>query len=223
MMHNELNAFGMCIVLQSFQIKIRIWSDKIKYIILFMPNPVFPANIPPIILLTAKTSLQSKIEGLETGADAYIEKPFDMGYLQAQIRSLLHNRDSIKEYFKQSPLIHIKGMKISNADKDFISRLNHAIYENVADKDLNVDLLAKTMNMSRPTLYRKIKGLSDLSPNELIQISRLKKAAELLAEDHLKVAEVSLMVGYTVQSNFSRDFHKQFGKSPTQFVAEIRQ
>ncbi|MBO9562150.1 MAG: response regulator, partial [Niastella sp.] len=125
----------------------------------------------PVILLTAKTSLQAKIEGLELGADAYIEKPFSQPHLLAQIRSLLNNRNKIKEHFANSPLANIKSMAYSRADEKFLLTVNDIIHQNIANTEFNVDQLARMMNMSRPTLYRKIRGLSNLSPNELINIT----------------------------------------------------
>src|SRR5678809_260485 len=141
----------------------------------------------PVILLTAKNSLQSKIEGLEHGADAYIEKPFSFFYLYVQISNLLINRNKIKEHFANSPLAHIKSMAYSKADEEFLEELNNVIYSNIENADLDVEQLAKKMNMSRPTFYRKIKVVSDLTPNELINLARLKKAAELLAEGNYKI------------------------------------
>lgn len=176
----------------------------------------------PIILLTAKNSLNSKIEGLEVGADAHIEKPFAFEHLMAQINNLLNNRKIIKNYFARSPLAHIKGIAISNADKHFIEELNKIIHENITDMELDVDQLSRMMNMSRTSLYRKIKALSDLTPNELINLSRLKKAAELLSGGNYKINEVANMVGYTLQTNFARDFSKQFGVTPTSYIANLK-
>lgn len=173
----------------------------------------------PVILLTAKNTLQSKIEGLEMGADAYIEKPFSPEYLRVQIANLLSNRNKIKEYFANSPLVHIKSIAYSKADEEFLEKLNSAIYQNLENAELDVEHLAKIMNMSRPTLYRKIKEISDLTPNELINITRLKKAAELLAEGNYKIYEVAEMVGYHSQNNFGRNFLKQFGMTPTEYTS----
>ncbi|WP_240315134.1 hybrid sensor histidine kinase/response regulator transcription factor [Mucilaginibacter pineti] len=176
----------------------------------------------PIILLTAKNSLNSKIEGLEVGADAYIEKPFAFEHLLAQLNNLLVNRNMMKEYFARSPLTHIKGIAVSKADKDFLDRLNKVIYDHITDMELDVDQLSGMMNMSRPTLYRKIKGISDMTPNELINLSRLKKGAELLAEGDRKINEVANMIGYTLPTNFSRDFQRQFGVSPSIYVYNLK-
>jgi two-component system cell cycle response regulator len=173
----------------------------------------------PVIMLTAKHTFQSKIEGLEIGADAYIEKPFSPKHLQVQIVNLLNNRSKIKAYFASSPLVHVNTMAYTKADEQFLEKLNDEINRNLANVDLDVEQLAEVMNISRPTLYRKIKSISDLTPNELINIARLKKAAELLAEGNHKMFEISEIVGYTSQTNFGRNFLKQFGMSPTDYVS----
>src|SRR5918993_2743217 len=172
----------------------------------------------PVILLTAKNTIQSKVEGLELGADSYIEKPFSKEHLQAQIASLMANRSMIREYFASSPLVHIKSMAHSKGDERFLELLNETIITNMEDIDLDVEKLARILNMSRITLYRKIKAISNLTPIELISISRLKKAAELLAEGDHKIYEVADMVGFSSQSNFARNFHKQFDMTPTEYM-----
>jgi DNA-binding response OmpR family regulator len=174
----------------------------------------------PVILLTAKNTIQSKVEGLELGADSYIEKPFSKEHLQAQMASLMANRSMIREYFASSPLLHIKSMAHSKADERFLELLNETIQKNMEDIDLDVEKLAGILNMSRITLYRKIKAISDLTPIELINITRLKKAAELLAEGEHKIYEVADMVGFSSQSNFARNFHKQFDMTPTDYMHE---
>lgn len=175
----------------------------------------------PIILLTARNTLKSKIEGLEQGADAYIEKPFSPEHLQAQIGSLLANRNKIRAYFARSPLAHIQSMAHTKADEDFLEALNGTILDHLADPNFDVEHLADQMNMSRPTLYRKIKAISDLTPNDLINVARLKKAAELLSEGRYKIYEVSYRVGYSSQTHFGRNFQKQFGISPSEYLIRI--
>lgn len=174
----------------------------------------------PVVLLTSKTNVQSKIEGLELGADAYVEKPFSPDFLLAQISSLLKNRNTLKTYFSSSPLVHINSIAHSRADEIFLQRLQATILKHIANPALDVDLIADEMNISRPTLYRKIKLISDLSPNELINVTRLKKAAELLSEGSLKVYEISEQVGYSSQTHFGRNFAKQFGMSPTEYIQQ---
>ncbi len=175
----------------------------------------------PFILLTAKNTIQSKVKGLELSADAYIEKPFSKEHLFAQITSLLANRNRLKEYFAGSPLVHIKSMAHSRSDERFLETMSEKILEKIEEADLNVDKLASMMNMSRITLYRKIKAISNLSPIELINIIRLKKAAELLAEGDYKIYEISDMVGYSSQSHFSRNFQKQFQMTPTEYIHSL--
>ena len=174
----------------------------------------------PIILLTAKNTLPSKIEGLELGADAYIDKPFSPEHLQVQIANLLINRNKIKEYFASSPLVHIKSMAYSKADEQFLEELNEVVNKHLEDEGLDVEHVARYMNMSRPTLYRKIKAISNLTPNELINIARLKKAALLLAEGVYNINEIVTMTGYTSATHFGRNFQKQFGMTATEYFKE---
>ncbi|MDN5287082.1 MAG: response regulator [Mucilaginibacter sp.] len=171
----------------------------------------------PIILLTAKNTLQSKIEGLEVGADAYIEKPFSPEHLQVQIANLLINRNKIKEHFASSPLANINTMAYSKPDESFLDKLNAAINKNIQNPDLDVEHIANLMNMSKPTLYRKVKAISNLTINELINITRLKAAAMLLENGDYKIYEVANMVGYSSQSHLGRNFLKQFGTTPSEY------
>jgi signal transduction histidine kinase/CheY-like chemotaxis protein/AraC-like DNA-binding protein/streptogramin lyase len=177
----------------------------------------------PMILLTAKYSVQSRIEGLEYGADAYIEKPFSLDVLLAQISNLLTNRENVRNAYSQSPIAHLKGMAYTKADEHFMERLNEIIHKHIPDVHLNVDKIADMMNMSRPTLYRKIKAISDLTPNDFIRIARLKRAATLIQEKQLKIYEISEAVGFSSQSYFSRSFIKQFGMNPSEFARRLNE
>ena len=132
--------------------------------------------------------------------------------------SLLSNRNMLREYFAKSPLVHIKSMAHTKADERFLELLNETIDKNIEDIELDVEKLARILNLSRITLYRKIKAISDLTPIELINITRLKKAATLLAEGDHKIYEVADMVGFSSQSNFARNFHKQFNMTPTDYM-----
>jgi len=185
-------------------------------------NNLLYAHIP-VILLTAKTALPAKIEGLEYGADVYIEKPFSVDYVLAQANSLLANRERMKNYVASSPLVGIKTMAANKTDEGFLEKLNQVILDNLGNPELDVRFLASALHMSQPTLFRKIKGVSDLKPNELITMVRLKKAAELLASHDLKMYEVCEQIGYNSQSYFSRSFQKQFGITPSEYIQKIRQ
>ncbi|NSL88269.1 response regulator transcription factor [Chitinophaga sp. Mgbs1] len=182
----------------------------------------FESSHIPVILLTARNTLQAKIEGLELGADAYIEKPFSPEFLQAQIASLLSNRHKIKSYYASTPLVHLRSMAHTSADEQFLEKLQDLIHQHLTNIDLDVEQLADLMNMSRPTFYRKIKAISDLTPHELINITRLKKAASLLSTGAYKINEVADLCGFASLTNFGKNFQKQFGILPSRYVAQIQ-
>ncbi|MEC5146480.1 response regulator [Chitinophaga sp. 212800010-3] len=182
----------------------------------------FESSHVPVILLTARNTLQSKIEGLELGADAYVEKPFSPEFLQAQIASLLNNRHKVKSYYANSPLVHLRSIAHTSADEQFLEKLQELIHQHLTNIDLDVEQLADLMNMSRPTFYRKIKAISDLTPHELINLARLKKAATLLSTGSYKINEVADMCGFASLTNFGKNFQKQFGMLPSRYVAQIQ-
>lgn len=175
----------------------------------------------PIILLTSKNTYKARIEGLEVGADAYIQKPFSSELLQVQIANLLKNRRKIKDHFASSPFEDVRVMAHSKTDEAFLKKLDEYIKENIKNPNIDIDMLADHMFMSRSTLYRKVKSLSSLSPKELIDITRLKKAAGLIAENEFTFYEISKMVGYTSQSLFSRNFQKYFKVSPIEYFNSL--
>jgi DNA-binding response OmpR family regulator len=171
----------------------------------------------PIILLTSKNTYKAHIEGLEVGADAYIQKPFSSELLKVQIANLLKNRLKIKEHFASSPFDDVHIMAHSKTDEAFLKKLDEYIRKNIKDPNIDIDKLAEHMYMSRTSFYRKIKSLSSLSPKELVDITRLKKAAGLIAENDFSLFEISKMVGYSSQSLFSRNFQKYFKVSPMDY------
>lgn len=175
----------------------------------------------PIILLTSKNTYKAHIEGLEVGADAYIQKPFSTELLQIQIANLLKNRRKIKEHFASSPFEDVRIMAHSKTDDAFLKKLDEYISHNIKDPNIDIDMLAGHMFMSRTTLYRKIKSLSSLSPKELIDLTRLKKAANLIACNEFSFYEISKMVGYSSQSLFSRNFLKYFKMSPGEYANSL--
>lgn len=172
----------------------------------------------PVILLTAKTNIQSKIEGLELGADAYIEKPFSVEYLYACISSLIANREKLRQTFAKSPFVAVNTMALTKADEEFIKHLNEIILANLHNPDFGMDDIADILNMSRSSFYRKIKGILDLSPNEYLRLERLKQAAQLLKEGENRINEVCYRVGFNSPSYFAKCFLKQFGVLPKDFV-----
>lgn len=172
----------------------------------------------PFIMLTAKTDNQSKTEGMECGADAYIEKPFSMEYLNACIANLIKMRQLLMKKFAASPKEPITEMARTAVDNDLLTQMNRIIEENLNNPDLSVNFLAAKMNISRSGLFAKLKALTDTTPNEMIQVVRLRKAASLLATERYHVNEVSFMVGFNSPSYFSKCFQKQFGVKPADYT-----
>lgn len=174
----------------------------------------------PIILLTAKVTLQSKIEGIELGADDYIEKPFSTEYLLARIHNLLSNQEKLRQVFTSSPFTNAKTIALNKADESFLEELTEIIRENISEPKFNIEILAEKMNLSRSSLHRKIKGIVQITPNELIQLERLKMAAQLIQSGEYRINEVCYIVGFNSSSYFAKCFQKQFGVLPKEFCKQ---
>ena len=168
-------------------------------------------------MLTAKTDESSKIEGLNCGADAYIEKPFSIDYLAARINNLLELRHLLKQKFSTVPLEPIETLAANPVDNQFLAQLTKLIEDNFSNPDLSVDFLCQGMCISRSGLYAKVKTLTDSTPNELIQLTRLKRTAQLLNEHRYRINEICYMVGFSNPSYFTKCFQKQFGMKPGEF------
>ncbi len=172
----------------------------------------------PFVLLTAKTDLNSKIEGMDGGADVYVEKPFSLQYMEVCIRNLIEQRQLLKNKFSQMPMVPLGSIAGNPADEKFLARMNDLIERNFSNPDLSVDFLAEKLGISRSGLFAKVKALASITPNELIKVVRLKKAASLLAEKCYRINEVCYMVGFDNPSYFSECFQKQFGVKPSKFA-----
>ena len=178
----------------------------------------------PIILLTAKTSLDAKTEGIECGADVYVEKPFTIRQLKAQVENLLNLRIS---YYKVMQHLGLSsGDKetagsvnsvLSQRDCELIGKIKAIIEKEMAEPNFSVDTLADAMNMSRSNFYRKIKALSGMPPNDYLRIVRLNRAAELLQQGH-RATEVYEMTGFSTASYFTKCFKEHFGILPKDFI-----
>ena len=172
----------------------------------------------PVILLTAKTDIKYKIEGLEHGADAYLEKPFSVEHLEAQIHNLLENRQKLRDTMASSPLTPIRNYGKNKADEAFLNEITSIIDKHITNVDFSVDDLAQEIAMSRSNLYRKVKGLSGLTPNDFIRLVRLKKAVKLMQDGENRINEICFMVGFNTSSYFAKCFKHQFGILPKDFV-----
>lgn len=176
----------------------------------------------PLILLTAKTSEEAQVQGLEMGADAYIKKPFSGKILLTQVENLLQNRIRLYESYLSTPFSKIDSLAVSKQDKLFIEELNKKINEKLIDEDANfsIDDLAGDLGMSRSVLYRRIKGTFNLSPNDYLKSCKLKLAANWLKNDGMRINEVADRLGFSSSSYFARCFKEQFNKTPKEFIQE---
>ncbi|HJV78643.1 MAG TPA: two-component regulator propeller domain-containing protein [Paludibacter sp.] len=176
----------------------------------------------PVILLTAKTDLNSKIDGLNIGADSYIEKPFSISHLKAQINNLIESRDLLRRKYSEMPFVSITSIAGNSADEQFLTKVNEIIEHNISNESFSIDILAEELCISRSGLFAKIKTLADITPNELIQLIRLKKAAGYLVQKEYRINEIAYMVGFNNPSYFSKCFQKQFGVRPMDFVDQYK-
>jgi signal transduction histidine kinase/DNA-binding NarL/FixJ family response regulator/streptogramin lyase len=174
----------------------------------------------PVILLTAKADVENKIEGLETGADDYLTKPFDFTELKTRINNLILQRKKLRKRFGRSITLEPKEIAITSTDEIFLSRLMKFIEERIDDPDLNVQNLSDSMGMSRIQLYRKIKALTDMSVSEFVRSIRLKRSLALLDSKSGNISEVAYDVGFNNPAYFSECFKKQFGKLPSEYINE---
>jgi YesN/AraC family two-component response regulator len=172
----------------------------------------------PVILLTALSGNENIIKGYKLGADGYIVKPFDPALLKTRIDNIINTRLELKAKFSEDVESQVAILSHSPADEDFMNQLSQLIEENIGNADLKIEFLCKKMNISSSKLYRKIKELTDLSPNEFIRTLRLKKSAQMLKTGKNNVSEVSYLVGFNDPLYFSRCFKKQFGFSPSSLL-----
>lgn len=171
----------------------------------------------PVIILTAKATMQDKINGLEIGADDYIMKPFEASELKARIKNLLEQRKRLHEHFRQHGLFEIEGKNITPVNQKFLKKTVAIITEHISDTSFGVEMLAENMAVSRSLLLKKIEALIGEPPSELIKRIKLNKAAKLIEKNFGNISEVALEVGFNNPSYFAECFRKQFGFSPSQY------
>lgn len=175
----------------------------------------------PVILLTAKTTLTHHKEGIETGADAYITKPFSPEMVSLTIQNLLQSRETLKRFYRNLYTTHSNGAPVpesTSPDEKFLHSIYEILMANLDHKDFNVNELCELLNMSRSLLYKKVKMLTGLSPVEYLRSLRMQEAAKLLKSKKYKVFEVVYMVGFSDLKYFRQSFVKEFGYSPSEFV-----
>jgi signal transduction histidine kinase/DNA-binding response OmpR family regulator len=175
----------------------------------------------PVILLTAKSTVFDQVEGLEQGADAYICKPFHVDYLLLTIKNLFLTRDRLRQYYS-TPItdaaIEIPiPVKLNRYDQKLMEKLTSMLERELSNPQLNVDYIGKDLGFSRTGFYRKMKGLTDMSPIDFLRSYRLRRAAEMLQEGSLSLAEIADRTGFNTYSYFSKSFKKHFGVSPKEY------
>jgi DNA-binding response OmpR family regulator len=172
----------------------------------------------PLILLTAKADLESKLQGLETGADDYLTKPFKMEELQLRIRNLLESRRKLRERFSQQVTVNPKEITVTSTDERLLQKALAIMEANMANADFNVEVFSKEIGMSRAQLHRKLTALVGLSTNEFIRSLRLKRAASLLIQQQGNVSEVAYGVGFSSLNYFTKCFRDYYGQTPSEYA-----
>jgi len=170
----------------------------------------------PVILLTAKAASENGIEGLETGADDYLVKPFEPKELLARIRNLIDLRRKLRQRFSVSAPLRPGEIAVTSMDDAFLKKLMAVVEERMGDETFTVEELGNRLNMSRVQLHRKITALTSQSASEFIRYMRLHRAMDLLKQKAATVSEIAYMVGFSTPSHFTKCFHELFGATPSE-------
>ncbi|HEX8023515.1 hybrid sensor histidine kinase/response regulator transcription factor [Mucilaginibacter sp.] len=192
-------------VMDGFELCARIKSDE-------------RTNHIPFIMLTAKVAQSHLVNGLKTGADVYITKPFSVQVLELNICNLLQARERMRQKYAGQITLMPQDKLIESPDVVFLNKLMQIVEQHIEDPGFDVNRLVKEIGMSQTVLYRKVKALTDLTLVDFIKTTRLKQAALLLAQNKLSIAEVAYSVGFNDRKYFSREFKKQFGKAPADYI-----
>jgi len=177
----------------------------------------------PVVLLTARASVNHQVDGLNIGANAYIPKPFNPQILALNIRNLLAAQEVMRQKFSQQLILETSVIEVESPEHKFLNKLMEAIEANMDDSDFGVDKLVTEMNMSRTVLYKKVQSLTGFSIADLVKNMRLKKAATLFTQTSLNVSEVAYQVGFNDRKHFSREFRKFHQLSPSEYIKKVKE
>jgi DNA-binding response OmpR family regulator len=177
-------------------------------------------NHIPLIMLTAKADRESKLEGLETGADDYIIKPFNADELKVRVKNLIEQRKKLRERYRKEFLADPAGHEIHPPEDEFLVRLTDCTKKHLEDPEFNVKQLGEELHLSHTQLYRKVLSLTDYTPNEYIRNIRLKMAARMFQEGHTNITSVLYTVGYSSPSYFTQSFRELFGLNPSDYIKQ---
>jgi DNA-binding response OmpR family regulator len=176
----------------------------------------------PVILLTARASVESKLDGLETGADDYVTKPFHPQELRARVRNLIEGRKNMRLRFGREVTLQPKDISITSADEKFLQNAISVVERHISDADFSVEALETEMAMSKMQLYRKLKALTDQSPSEFVRTLRLKRAASLISQRSGNISEIAYEVGFNNLSYFAKCFKELFGVTPSEYTGSAK-
>ncbi len=182
----------------------------------------FETSHIPFVILSAKDALDTKLEGMESGADYYFAKPLSIDLLLLTIHNILQQGEKLKLKYTKDYLADATELVHSEKDKDFMNKLLKIIEDNIQNPDLDVDFLCNQLNISRTKLYQKIKSISDQSIGDFIKTIRLKKAIQIMTHEDVAFNEVAFRIGLQSHAYFSRVFKKEFGKSPSEFMQSLK-
>lgn len=174
-------------------------------------------NHIPVILLTAKADTKDKLEGLETGADDYLIKPFNSDELKIRVKNLIKIRKQMREKFQAQMLIKPSKVVVPSSQKIFIDKLTSLIEKNISNENFSVEILSEEIGLSRAQLHRKVKAITNQSPSEFIRNFRLQRAAELLKQNAGNIAEIAYQVGFSSQAYFTKSFQEIYGRTPLDY------
>ncbi len=177
----------------------------------------------PVVMLTAKSSQESEMEGLTVGADDYLRKPFDIEVLKLKLNNIINHRKELRKRFNREVSLQPKEVTVTSADEQFLQQAIAIVEKHMMDTSFNVEVLLKEMGFSRTNMYLKFKELTDLSSSEFIRNIRLKRAMQLLENSDMSVKEIMYQTGFNTASYFAKCFKKQFGVLPSEYVRQIHQ
>jgi len=175
----------------------------------------------PIIILTAKADKDSRLEGLKTGADDYLIKPFDAEGLKVRVDNLIDQRKKLREKYRKEFLTGLDDIQLIPPDERFLLKVSETIQEHLQDPAFNIENLSHEIGLSRSQLYRKIMAISGFTTTEYLRNIRLKHAESLFLEKQSNIAQVAYQVGFSNPSYFSECFKELFGKSPSEYIKSI--
>lgn len=172
-------------------------------------------------MLTARVEEEDMLEGLSTGADDYVTKPFKIKILESRVKNLIYNRNKLRKRYSQEVILKPKDIAIVPKDELLVERIQHILDEKLTDPAFSVEQFSKEIGMSRMQLHRKLKALTGLSATEFIRSQRLKASISLLKQKEINISEIGYSVGFNDPSYFSKCFKETYGVSPTAYLENI--